>query len=110
MPANTTAGTPIVTVYTTPSCIQCETTKRKLARSQIPYETVDLSTDADAMAMIKAQGFTQAPIVVARDADGGKQTWSGFRPDKIKELTKQLAVSSPALSDTAMGVPALAAA
>lgn len=72
----------MVTVYTLPACVQCDSTKRLLTRNSIEYQEVDLSQDADAMAMVRGLGYTAAPIVVA-----GDDHWSGFRPDKLATLS-----------------------
>ncbi|THU04437.1 glutaredoxin-like protein NrdH [Lampropedia puyangensis] len=71
-----------VTVYSTPSCVQCTATYRALDRQGIAYEVVDLSQDTAAMEKVKALGYSQAPVVMA-----GNEHWSGFRPDKIGSLT-----------------------
>lgn len=71
----------MVTVYTLPACVQCDSTKRLLTRNEISYNEVDLSQDADAMAMVRELGYTAAPVVVA-----GEDHWSGFRPDKLSTL------------------------
>jgi glutaredoxin-like protein NrdH len=70
-----------VTVYTLPSCVQCDSTKRLLTRNGIKFEIIDLSTDEAAMALVKELGYTAAPIVVV-----GDDHWSGFRMDKISAL------------------------
>jgi glutaredoxin-like protein NrdH len=70
-----------VTVYTLPSCVQCDSTKRLLTRNGIKFEIIDLSRDEAAMALVKELGYTAAPIVVA-----GDDHWSGFRMDKISAL------------------------
>jgi glutaredoxin-like protein NrdH len=72
----------MVTVYTLPACVQCDSTKRLLTRNEIPFEEIDLSKDPDAMAMIRNLGYTAAPIVMA-----GDDHWSGFRPDKLATLS-----------------------
>jgi glutaredoxin-like protein NrdH len=72
-----------ITVYTKPGCVQCDATKRALDKNEIAHQTVDISTDAKALARIKALGYLQAPVVVT-DQDH----WSGFRPDKIEELAQ----------------------
>jgi glutaredoxin-like protein NrdH len=71
----------MVTVYTLPSCVQCDSTKRVLTRNGIEFETIDLSTDEAAMALVKELGYSAAPIVVV-----GDDHWSGFRMDKISAL------------------------
>jgi len=70
-----------VTVYVLPACVQCNSTKRLLDKSNIEYETIDLSTDPEAYEMVRGLGYNQAPIVVA-----GDDHWSGFRPEKIETL------------------------
>lgn len=75
-----------VTVYTKPACQACNATYRALDKKGIPYESFDISQDAEALERLKALGFQQAPVVVA-----GDDSWSGFRPDKIDELTALLA-------------------
>lgn len=72
----------MVTVYTLPACVQCDSTKRLLTKNEIQYQEIDLSTDQDALAMVKELGYTAAPVVVA-----GEDHWSGFRPDKLATLS-----------------------
>lgn len=75
-----------ITVYTKPSCVQCNATYRALDSKGIEYNILDLSEDAAALERVKALGYLQAPVVVADD-----EHWSGFRPDKIEELANRLA-------------------
>jgi len=75
-----------ITVYTKPSCVQCNATYRALDAKGIEYEIHDLSEDATALEQVKALGYMPAPVVVT-DEDH----WSGFRPDKIDELAARLA-------------------
>ncbi|WP_415880990.1 redoxin NrdH [Mycobacterium intracellulare] len=72
----------VVTLYTKPACVQCNATKKALDKQGIPYETVDISLDSEARDYVIALGYLQAPVVVA-----GNDHWSGFRPDRIRELT-----------------------
>lgn len=75
-----------VTVYTTPSCPQCEMTKKTLTRGGVEYSVVDLSTDEKAMAYVKDElGYSAAPVVVA-----GTQHWSGFRLGAIQNLASAI--------------------
>jgi glutaredoxin-like protein NrdH len=74
-----------VTVYTKPSCVQCNATYRALDSKGIEYEILDLSQDENALAAVKELGYLQAPVVIT-DEDH----WSGFRPDKIDELASRL--------------------
>ena len=74
-----------ITVYTTPNCVQCNSTKRYFDKNDIEYETVDLSQDADAMAMVKELGYSVAHVVIA-----GNKHWSGFRLDQIKNVIAEI--------------------
>ena len=71
-----------VTVYTLPSCVQCDSTKRMLKSIDVDYEEVDMSQDPVALEMIKTLGYTAAPVVVS-----GDDHWSGFRMEKIQALS-----------------------
>ncbi len=75
-----------ITVYSKPSCVQCDATYRALNKQGLEYEVVDITADAEALASVKALGYQQAPVVFA---DGDH--WSGFRPDKIAALAVQVA-------------------
>jgi glutaredoxin-like protein NrdH len=75
-------GLKMVTVYTLPHCVQCETTKKMLEKNNVDFNTVDLSQDESAYAMVKSLGYSSAPVVIA-----GEDHWSGFRIEKIKSLT-----------------------
>ena len=70
-----------VTVYTLPSCVQCDSTKRMLKSIDVDYEEVDMSQDPVALEMVKTLGYTAAPVVVS-----GDDHWSGFRMEKIQAL------------------------
>lgn len=65
-------------IYTRAGCIQCDFTMKYAQRLGIPYETRQL--DPESAKKYKEQGFTSLPIVLA-----GDETWSGFRPQKIKD-------------------------
>lgn len=78
-----------ITVYTKPSCVQCNATTRALAKQGLEYAEVDLMQDEEALASVKALGYQQAPVVMA---DGDH--WAGFRPDKIKALAAARAAAS----------------
>lgn len=79
-----------VTVYTKPSCVQCNATYRALDKKGIAYQSVDMSQDPEALERVRALGYMQAPVVITE-----QDSWSGFRPDKIAAL-EQTAVSSVA--------------
>ena len=70
-----------ITVYTKPACVQCNATKKALDRAGLEYDLVDISLDEEAREYVLALGYLQAPVVVA---DGSH--WSGFRPERIREM------------------------
>jgi glutaredoxin-like protein NrdH len=71
----------MVIVYTKPSCIQCDMTKRMLDKIGVDYTTVDIMQDSDALDMILGMGFQSAPVIITES-----DSWSGFNPDKINSL------------------------
>ena len=73
----------MITVYTKPSCVQCEATKRLLDKLELPYDTVDITQDIGAFDKIVGMGFKAAPVVITDD-----DAWSGFNPDKINGLVE----------------------
>jgi glutaredoxin-like protein NrdH len=77
---------PRITVYTKPACPQCRATVRALKRAGLDYETIDISTDAQACDFVMSLGHLQAPVVLA-----GDRHWSGFRPDHIDDLARDAA-------------------
>src|SRR5699024_6461662 len=70
-----------ITLYSQPFCVQCDATKRALNKAGSAYAVVDITEDAEALAMVKSLGYVQAPVVITSE-----DHWSGFRPDKIKAL------------------------
>jgi glutaredoxin-like protein NrdH len=71
-----------ITVYIKPGCVQCHATVRAMQRADLEFVTVDISTDPQARDFVMSLGYLQAPVVVC-----GSRHWSGFRPDRIAELT-----------------------
>ena len=71
----------MVTVYSTPACVQCTATTRALEARGLAYQLIDLTEDDSAMELVTSLGYRQAPVVVA-----GEAHWAGFRPDMIGAL------------------------
>ena len=71
----------MTTVYTKPSCVQCEMTKRMMDKIGVEYTIIDITQDPAALDMIMNMGFSSAPVVIA-----GEDAWAGFQPDKITAL------------------------
>lgn len=74
-----------VTVYSKEHCPQCDATKRKLDKLGVDYDDVDLTDDDDLRNEMISKGFKATPIVITDD-----DSWSGYRPDKLKELTDRV--------------------
>ena len=75
----------LVTVYTNPSCVQCEQTKIYLNRAGVKYDVIDMSTDPAALDMVKGLGFRAAPVVITDD-----DMWSGFQMEKLAKLVESV--------------------
>ncbi|WP_440711734.1 glutaredoxin family protein [Herbiconiux sp. YIM B11900] len=74
----------IVTVYTTPGCVQCTPTKKMLESKGIEYTEHDVTTNPAALEYITEElGYSATPVVVVDDHNH----WSGFRPDLISNLS-----------------------
>lgn len=71
-----------ITVYTKPNCPQCSRTKAMLKSKGFSYEEVDVTTNEEIVEYLLSKGFRSLPVV-----ETDKEMWSGFRYDKIKELT-----------------------
>ena len=54
---------------------------KKINKDGISYNKVDISVDDNARDYIMSLGYLQAPVVIA-----GTQQWSGFRPNRLREL------------------------
>jgi glutaredoxin-like protein NrdH len=73
-----------VTVYTKPSCVQCDQTKRFLDKANIEYKTIDITEDQEAFDKIIGMGFKSAPVVMT-----DKDSWAGFNPSKLSKLVEE---------------------
>ncbi|MGN7250081.1 glutaredoxin family protein [Arthrobacter sp. SAFR-014] len=77
-----------VVLYSKPSCVQCDATKRKFNKKNlaegVDYTVVDVSQDATALEFIKSLGHLQAPVVYVSKPEGDEH-WSGFIAAKIDE-------------------------
>lgn len=78
-----------VTLYTKPQCVQCEQTKKYLNLKDVPFSTVDITEDNEALEMVLGLGFKSAPVVIVT-GDSLDDSWSGFRLDKLAKLSETL--------------------
>lgn len=74
-------GAMTVTVFTKPHCPQCMATTRQMKRQGLQFETVNLAENPETLKQLINAGYKQSPIVITPDG-----SWSGYRPDLIKEL------------------------
>lgn len=74
----------MITVYSKPSCAQCDATKRYLDRQHITYRVVDVTQDDDARTWLVSQGYSSVPVV---DPGDGRPIFTGFRLDHLRALT-----------------------
>lgn len=74
----------MLTVYAKPNCIQCEMTKIWLDQNKIPYDTVDVIENPEALEEIKSLGFKSMPVVTLdKNLDNA---WAGYNLDRLLEL------------------------
>lgn len=80
----------MITVYSTPNCMQCKMTVRELNRRGLEHQVIDLTTDSQAYDYVTQQlGYQAAPVVTTGSGDH----WTGFRPDKVAEQAAVAAVA-----------------
>lgn len=70
-----------VTVYSKPSCVQCNATYKALDKKGVDYQVVNVAEDATAYQHVVDLGYQQVPVV-----ETPTDHWSGYRPDKISSL------------------------
>ena len=72
----------MITVYTKPSCPQCDATKRELNKKGLVYSTIDVTNDMIAYTKITEEyGYRSVPVVVTQNGH-----WAGFQIDKLDSL------------------------
>ncbi len=77
----------VFAVYTKDNCPQCVATTRRLDREGVHYSEVPIEERPGVLAYAQEQGWTSAPVVMVHDVTGQLvAAWSGYRPDKIKEV------------------------
>jgi glutaredoxin len=74
-----------ITVYVTPTCVNCPKTIHLLRHHNIPHTVVDITQHKEAYAYVTQDlGYRQAPVVVV--SDGKEQvSWSGHNADMIHD-------------------------
>lgn len=79
-----------ITIYSQPSCVQCNATFRSLDAKNLSYVVVDVTLDIDAHEFVVALGYRAAPVVVVRENGEVVDRWYGFNPDKLAKWAAEL--------------------
>lgn len=74
-----------VTVYTKSGCVQCHATTTLMDCLGIDYELVDISNSPGIVTFLQGEGHKSLPVVFV-DYEESTESWSGFRPDLIKQM------------------------
>lgn len=77
----------VVRVYTKERCVQCDMTKRLMGQLGVEFVEEDAMDERNMLAF-KELGFLAAPVVAV--GESRDDMWSGFRPDRIKEIAQRL--------------------
>lgn len=70
-----------ITVFSKNNCMQCKMTKRFLEEAGADFEEINIDEQPEKVDYVKSLGFTAAPVIEA-----GEVVFSGFQPDKLKDL------------------------
>lgn len=73
-----------IAIYTKNNCPACKMTKKLMDSLGVEYSCFDVTNNEQQLNMLKSIGCKQLPVI---DIDG-EVVWSGFKPDKIKELVR----------------------
>ena len=84
-----TVPRPTATVYSATECGQCTSTYAALERYGFDYTVINIDHDPDALRHVTdTLGYRQVPVVEAAG-----QSWSGFRPDRLKAIANNAALA-----------------
>ena len=75
----------MIKVYTKPNCMACNFTKNFINDNGIEAEFIDVTKDEQALAEMKALGYTNLPVVYVDE----NTHWFGLRPDELEKLVKE---------------------
>lgn len=78
---------PAVTVYGKRGCPGCDATYRSLRALGIAFIGIDTDLIEGAAQQVRELGFSSLPVVVVAGTETReRETWSGFRPDRLRKL------------------------
>jgi len=89
---NSTSQTEEIVVFVKPECVQCDATFKALDKAEHEYEIVDVLEHPDAQKFLLSEGYLQLPVVIVGRVGRPDEHWSGFRPDRIKEIRNERAL------------------
>lgn len=69
-------------LYHQPGCYPCVMTDKKFDKEGIPVRLIDITSNPDAVDVIRGLGYTGTPVVVT---EAGEH-WHGYRPSRIEAL------------------------
>lgn len=75
-----------IVVFVKPSCVQCNATFNALDKRGLEYEVVDITTNRGSLGYLMNLGYIQAPVIIVGRLGRPDEHWSGFRPDRIKDI------------------------
>lgn len=82
---------PDVTVYSKRNCAGCHATYRALRQLGIPFTGIDVEVIDGAADRVRELGYTSLPVVVVESiGEAQVETWSGFRPDRLRKLVPKV--------------------
>ena len=73
----------MVTVYSKPNCMACNFTKKYLNDKGVKFDEIDVFKDAEALAMLRDEGYSQMPVVVING-----EFHTGFQPNLLSKAVK----------------------
>ena len=79
-----------VTLYTAPRCTDCAAAASTMDKKGIPYTLMSVAAFPASLDYVKSLGHQRAPVTVIHDEAGTVlDHWSGYRPDKLLDLSHQ---------------------
>ncbi|AND79666.1 glutaredoxin-like protein NrdH [Streptococcus pantholopis] len=70
-----------ITLFSKNNCMQCKMTKKFLEQHQADFTEINIDEHPEKIDYVKSLGFTAAPVIEA-----GDYVFSGFQPNKLKEI------------------------
>ena len=82
----------MITVYSKPDCLYCDRTKIWLEHNNLPYQTIDVMADFNALEFIKSQGHKTVPQIYFNGSvlvEGGYTGLTKQDPVSLREIIDQ---------------------